>query len=39
MFFGKQAGILGGVALAERTGIARRPAGMSWTQLYGLALL
>ncbi|MGJ3647599.1 Na+/H+ antiporter NhaA [Sphingomonas sp. GlSt437] len=39
LFFGKQAGILGGVALAERTGIARRPAGMSWTQLYGLALL
>lgn len=39
LFFGKQAGILGGIALAERLGLARRPRGASWTQLYGVALL
>ena len=39
LFFGKQAGILGGIALAERTGFARRPRGVGWTQLYGVALL
>ena len=39
LFFGKQAGILGGIALAERTGIARRPRGVGWTQLYGVGLL
>lgn len=39
LFFGKQAGILGAVALAERTGLARRPKGVGWTQLYGVALL
>jgi len=39
LFFGKQAGILGGIALAERLGLAKRPRGASWTQLYGVALL
>jgi len=39
LFLGKQAGIFGGVALAERFGIASRPAGMTWLQLYGVALL
>jgi NhaA family Na+:H+ antiporter len=39
LFLGKQAGIFGGVALAERLGIASRPAGMTWLQLYGVALL
>ena len=39
LFLGKQAGILGGVALAERLGIARRPKGVRWRQLYGVALL
>ena len=39
LFFGKQLGILGGIALAERLGLARRPGGASWTQLYGIALL
>jgi NhaA family Na+:H+ antiporter len=39
LFFGKQAGILGGVALAARFGIAERPSGASWAQLYGVALL
>jgi len=39
LFLGKQVGILGGVALAERLGIASRPGGASWTQLYGVALV
>lgn len=39
LFVGKQVGILGGVWLAERTGFARRPHGVGWTQLYGVALL
>ena len=39
LFLGKQAGIFGGVALAERLGIASRPAGMTWMQLYGVALI
>ncbi|WP_066647725.1 MULTISPECIES: Na+/H+ antiporter NhaA [Sphingomonas] len=39
LFFGKQAGILGGIALSERLGWAKRPKGASWTQLYGVALL
>ncbi len=39
LFFGKQLGILGGIALAERLGLAQRPGGASWTQLYGIALL
>jgi len=39
LFLGKQAGILGGIALAERLGIARRPERASWLQIYGIALL
>lgn len=39
LFLGKQAGIMGGVALAERLGIAHRPKGMRWIQLYGVALI
>jgi NhaA family Na+:H+ antiporter len=39
LFLGKQAGILGAVWAAERTGFARRPHGASWGQVYGVALL
>lgn len=39
LFVGKQIGILGGIAAAERFGLARRPKGVGWTQLYGVALL
>lgn len=39
LFVGKQAGVFGGVWLAVRTGLARRPAGASWPQVYGVALL
>ncbi len=39
LFLGKQIGILGSIALAERLGLARRPGGASWLQIYGVALL
>lgn len=39
LFVGKQAGMLGGIALADRLGIAPRPHGTSWSQLYGVLLL
>nr|WP_047169246.1 Na+/H+ antiporter NhaA [Sphingomonas sp. Y57] len=39
LFLGKQAGIFGSVRLAVALGLAQRPAGASWTQLYGVALL
>ncbi len=39
LLFGKQAGIFGALWLADRSGLAPRPAGVSWTQLYGAALL
>jgi NhaA family Na+:H+ antiporter len=39
LFLGKQVGIFGAIVLAEKTGFARRPAGASWTQLWGVSLL
>jgi len=39
LFLGKQLGITLLVLLAIRSGLARRPAGASWLQLYGVALL
>ena len=39
LFVGKQLGMLGAVALSERLGIARRPAGTRWTEMYGVTLL
>lgn len=39
LVLGKQAGILGAIFLADRFGIAARPLGASWTQLWGMALL
>lgn len=39
LFFGKQIGIFGTVWLAEKFGIAHRPAGTSWVQIYGASLL
>ena len=39
LFVGKQIGVFGGVWLAVRLGLARRPAGATWLQLYGMALL
>jgi NhaA family Na+:H+ antiporter len=39
LFLGKQIGIFGAVALSVRTGIASKPEGASWIQLYGAAIL
>ncbi|MGN6279387.1 MAG: Na+/H+ antiporter NhaA [Sphingomonas sp.] len=39
LFVGKQVGILGSIWGAVKLGIAKRPGGASWTQIYGLAML
>jgi len=39
LFAGKQIGVFGAAWLAIKTRIAQLPAGASWTQLYGVALL
>jgi NhaA family Na+:H+ antiporter len=39
LFVGKQAGVFGAIWLAVRTGLAPKPAGTSWQQIYGTALL
>jgi NhaA family Na+:H+ antiporter len=39
LFAGKQIGIFGSVRLAVAFGLAERPAGASWVQIYGVALL
>jgi NhaA family Na+:H+ antiporter len=39
LFVGKQAGIMAAIWLADRLGLAARPAGASWRQVHGIALL
>ncbi|WP_375394169.1 Na+/H+ antiporter NhaA [uncultured Sphingomonas sp.] len=39
LFVGKQFGMLAAVAVAERIGIARRPSGVRWVEMYGVTLL
>jgi NhaA family Na+:H+ antiporter len=39
LFFGKQFGVLGAIALADKAGFAPRPTGASWVQLWGMAML
>ena len=39
LFLGKQIGIFGAVALTVRTGLAPKPEGAGWVQLYGAAIL
>ncbi len=39
LFLGKQFGVFASVWLAVKLGMARLPNGVSWTQLYGVALL
>lgn len=39
LFLGKQAGILGSVWIAHRTGFAPKPGWSSWPQIYGVSLL
>ena len=39
LFLGKQIGIFSSIWVAVKTGIAGKPAGANWTQIYGTALL
>ncbi|MCE4223024.1 Na+/H+ antiporter NhaA [Methylobacterium sp. C25] len=39
LFLGKQVGVVASVGLAVATGIAARPGGANWGQVYGVALL
>ncbi len=39
LFAGKQLGVFGMAALAILTGLARKPEGTNWGQLYGVGLL
>ena len=39
LFLGKQLGIFGSVWLAVKLGLAERPAGTRWKQIYGAAIL
>ena len=39
LFVGKQIGVFGCTFVAVKLGLARKPAGTSWAQLYGMALL
>ncbi|MCY7280529.1 MAG: Na+/H+ antiporter NhaA [Sphingomonas bacterium] len=39
LFVGKQVGVFGAIWAAVAFGLATRPAGTSWTQLYGAAIL
>jgi Na+:H+ antiporter, NhaA family len=39
LFFGKQIGIFGSVWIAVKSGVAQRPTGASWPQIYGVSLL
>lgn len=39
LFLGKQVGIFTSLRIALHLGIAQRPAGASWAQVYGVALL
>ncbi|ABK43214.1 sodium/proton antiporter, NhaA family [Magnetococcus marinus MC-1] len=39
LLLGKQIGVMGAVWLANLLGVAKKPESLSWTQLYGVALL
>ena len=39
LFVGKQVGVFGTVYLAVRSGVAERPRGTSWAQIWGASLL
>jgi Na+:H+ antiporter, NhaA family len=39
LFLGKQIGIFAAIRASVALGIAARPAGASWTQIYGMAIL
>ncbi|WP_312151780.1 Na+/H+ antiporter NhaA, partial [Pseudomonas sp.] len=39
LLLGKQLGVFAGVLLAVKTGLASKPQGASWLQIYGVAML
>jgi NhaA family Na+:H+ antiporter len=39
LFIGKQIGVFGAAWLAIKSGLAQKPMGASWAQLYGVAVL
>jgi NhaA family Na+:H+ antiporter len=39
LLLGKQAGVMAAVWIAIRSGLARRPTGATWMELYGVAVL
>lgn len=39
LFFGKQIGVFSAIWISTKIGIAQRPAGVSWAQIYGLSIL
>ena len=39
LFLGKQLGIFSAIWLTVRLGLAPKPAGATWQQIYGVALL
>jgi len=39
LVLGKQAGVIGAVWIAIRSGLARKPTGATWLELYGVAAL
>lgn len=39
LFVGKQLGVFGAAWLAIKSGLAQKPMGASWAQLYGVAIL
>jgi NhaA family Na+:H+ antiporter len=39
LFIGKQAGVFGAIWLADRSGLARKPAHLGWGHIYGVAVL
>ena len=39
LFLGKQAGVFVAIRSAAALGLGRRPAGASWIQVYGVALM
>lgn len=39
LFLGKQVAVLGSTALAVRLGLARKPTGATWLEIYGVSVL
>ncbi len=39
LFVGKQVAVLASIAIAVKTGLARKPTGATWLELYGISVL